>query len=90
MSDKRRTEITVETHKVTIIRRRSRISREWCNVCADEVQMLSTEQAAAFAGLSTRAICRGVEAGQLHFHETGDGRLFICVNSLTTNTNKEE
>lgn len=90
MSDKRRTEITVETHKVTIIRRANRISREWCETCAVEVQMLSTEQAVAFAGLSTRAICRGVEAGQLHFRETGDGRLFICVNSLTTNTNQEE
>jgi hypothetical protein len=44
--------------------------------------MVGPEEAAAFAGLSQRAIFRLIESSQLHFTETPDGALLICVNSL--------
>jgi len=44
--------------------------------------MLGPEEAAAFARLSQRAIFRLIESNQLHFTETPDGILLICVNSL--------
>jgi len=82
---KKRIEITVETDRVLIIRQDSS-HPAWCAACATEVKMLTAEGAAAVAGLSLRDICRQVDAGQLHFSETPDGRLSICLNSLLGET----
>ena len=92
MKQRRRTEITVETRKLTIIRQRSNCAaRAWCDACAAEVELLAPEQAAALAGLATRALYRQIEAGCLHFQELADGRLFICLTSLfTVNDPKEK
>jgi len=46
--------------------------------------MATPEEAAILTGFSLRAICRQVEAGGLHFRETANGQLFICLNSLRT------
>jgi hypothetical protein len=48
--------------------------------------MVGPEEAAAFAGLSQRAIFHMIESSQLHFTETPDGGLLICVNSLLGRT----
>jgi hypothetical protein len=47
--------------------------------------MVTPEEAALLTGASLRAVCRQVEAGQLHFRETAHGQLFICLDSLSTN-----
>jgi len=83
---KRRTEITVETDRVLIIRWDHTSVHTWCALCAEQVKMLTAEGAAAAAGVSLRAICRRVESGQLHFSETPDGQLLICLNSLLDGT----
>ena len=44
--------------------------------------MLLLEEAVAVAGLSSRALHRSVEAGALHFAETPEGFLLLCLNSL--------
>jgi len=81
MKRKRRTEITVETEQVLIIRRTGQPMTAWCQQCGAEVVMITPEEAARGAGASLRAIRRLVEAGQLHFRESANGRLFICLNS---------
>jgi hypothetical protein len=82
MSRKRRTEITVETHRVLVIRHHRRIVRAWCEGCARPVQMVTAEEAAAVAGVTSRTIYRWVEAEQLHFTETPERSLLICLRSL--------
>jgi len=79
---KRRTEITVETDRVLVVRRRSRAVQAWCVSCAGRVQMVTPDEAAVVAGVSVRMICRRVEAEKVHFAETPDGLLLICLNSL--------
>jgi hypothetical protein len=83
---KRRIEITVETERVMLVRRRrgKRLSL-WCAACDAESLMLSADEAAAFAGMSTMAIFRLAEAGRLHWQETGAGSLVVCHNSLLRN-----
>ncbi len=54
----------------------------WCNQCEAKVSMLRVEDASAVAGTTARTICRWVEAGKLHFAETG--LLLICAQSLAT------
>lgn len=83
MKRKRRTEITVETETIVCLRRRSHAALTgWCPQCAVEVKLVTPEEAGLLTGFSLRDICRKVEAGCLHFRETADGRLFICLNSL--------
>ncbi|MGH9843676.1 MAG: hypothetical protein ACREEM_33485 [Blastocatellia bacterium] len=79
----KRTETTIETHQVRIIRRRKPETEAWCDACAAAVRMVAPEPAAALAGVTPRAIYRRIESGQLHFVETPDGALLICTNSLT-------
>jgi hypothetical protein len=45
--------------------------------------MIHPEEAAARAGVGLRAIYRLVEAHKLHFIETPEGLVLICLNSVT-------
>jgi hypothetical protein len=82
MRTKKKTEITVETDQVLIIRQRRSGVRAWCDGCAQPVKLVTAEEAATVAGVSTRTIYRWVEAEKVHFTETPDGSLLICLNSL--------
>ena len=81
MKRTRRRKVTVETERLLIISHYNG-AQGWCEGCSATVKMVGPEEAAAFAGLSQRAIFRLIESSQLHFTETPDGGLFICVNSL--------
>jgi hypothetical protein len=54
----------------------------WCPRCADFVAMLTPEQAAAVAGVSTRHVFRWLEADRLHFVETTGLSPLVCTASL--------
>jgi RNA polymerase sigma factor (sigma-70 family) len=82
MSNKNKTEITIETHRTFIVRRRPNLTQEWCAGCGATVGFASPEDAAQLAGSSAREIYRAVEAGQLHFIEVGDRLLRVCLDSL--------
>ena len=82
MSYKNKTEITIETHRTFIVRRRPNFTYAWCAGCAATVSFASPEDAAQLTGSSAREIYRAVEAGQLHFIEAGDRLLRVCLDSL--------
>jgi hypothetical protein len=44
--------------------------------------MITADEAAAFAGTSLRAVYSAVESGHVHFIETADGFLRVCMESL--------
>jgi len=44
--------------------------------------MLRPDEAAALCATSARAVYRLIENGALHFLETGDGFVLVCLNSL--------
>lgn len=81
MKKRKFTTITVEIERLLVINRcRSLFSL--CPACGDEVRLVTVEQAAVLARLTWREIYRRVEAGTLHFIETNDGQLLICLPSL--------
>jgi len=82
MGRQRKTTITVEQQEILVLRRRRRVTQRWCDACAQQVERLSPEQAVAVVGRSARAIYWQIEAGQLHFSETPEGLVWICLNSL--------
>ena len=82
MKTKRRTEITIETRRVLLIRRPRGSERAWCPECAADLRMITPEEAAILTKVSSRTIFRWVEADRLHFSETPGGLLLICLESL--------
>lgn len=79
----KRTEITVEIERVTIVRKRARNNRRrFCEFCRKDTEMLTTDRAALYAKCSSWAIIGWVRLGWLHFNEDGDGLLLICRSSL--------
>ena len=82
MGKKRRTDITIETERVLVIRRRKGSALAWCQTCAQQVPMIKVDEAAALSQVSSRTVFRLVELGKVHFAETPEGLLLICLNSL--------
>ena len=89
MSKKTRTEISIETDQVVVIRHRH-IARQWCVVCATQTQMITAEAAAALTSASRRHIYRLAEQARLHIRETADGVLWVCLNSLLNQPNQSK
>lgn len=82
MRTKKRTEIAIETERVVVIRRRRSLVQAWCQLCGRQVVMVTVDEAARIAFVSERTIYRWVENEKLHFAETADGGLLICLNSI--------
>ena len=79
---KKKTEIIVERDQVLVIRNLGARDPERCSECAERARMVTVDEAAAITQVSARTIYRRVEGGRLHFRETADSQLFICLNSL--------
>ncbi|HYW70932.1 MAG TPA: hypothetical protein VE961_07860 [Pyrinomonadaceae bacterium] len=77
-------EITVETERLLVIRRRYRAVEEWCEECDRLALMIRPDQAAAVTGRTLRMIFTEIESGQLHFREYPDGSVLLCLNTLLT------
>jgi hypothetical protein len=45
-------------------------------------KMVTVDEAAAIAGVTSRTMFRWTDAEKLHFSETAEGVLMICFNSL--------
>jgi hypothetical protein len=78
MAVHKRTEITIETDRVLIIRRR-RILRAWCPECGHEVEMVDPREAEAITavrGLPLR------DCAQWHVAQSQEGTGLICLDSL--------
>ena len=83
MSGRRRTVTTIETREVLFVRRLVPETPALpCAECADAAGMLTPQEAARRAGVTQRTIYRWVEDGLVHFAETADGRLFVCLAPL--------
>ena len=79
---KRRIEVTLESQRVILTRRRAVTVRAYCAACCGQVEMITPGEAAARAGVPASLIYRWLEAEQLHFMERADGVPLICSNSL--------
>ena len=77
---KRRLEVVVETKRRFTLRKSDASPTTLCGQCSGP--LLRVGEATAVTGLSSRAIHRLVEAGEVHFEETPAGALLICPNSF--------
>lgn len=87
MKTKRRMEITMETHEITIVRFGQRPTTTiFCEVCQADIPHLSVTQASAVLSLSKAEISRLIENKQIHLTENADGDEQLCGNSLSALT----
>ncbi len=79
----KRTEVTIELEEIVLVTSGfARSGTAWCVGCANEVLMVTPAQAAVIARVSVRDINRRVEAGEVHFLETTEGSLLVCMSLL--------
>ena len=84
MAKRRKTEKTVEIHEVYVIRQTSGSLPALCAQCsAGDAIMVVPEQASVISAVPVRTIYRWVETGMIHYKETPDGSLVVCVKSLS-------
>ena len=82
MGKKRWNEKKLEIHELLIIRGASG-SLPLCDECSmRDAILLSPERAATVTGISERLIYQWVEAGAIHYKETPNGKLRVCINTL--------
>jgi hypothetical protein len=80
---KKTTTVTIESRERTTIRRSQPGFVARCERCDAEVLMVTVAEAAALSRTDVRAIFRSVEAGTVHFVESGNGGLLVCLDSVT-------
>ena len=80
----KRTEITIETHSITIIRTRGKTALAFCECCQTNVSVFAPEQIAAILRLTLAEVCRRVETDELHLIENRRGVALICGGSLNS------
>ena len=81
---KSRTEITIETRRLLVVRRGRRsagLLEDWCARCGKEAMMLFLDKA-ALDGVSGDRTFRHLDEKRVHVTTSADGILFICIYSL--------
>ena len=82
MKKRRRTRTTVEVREVVVIRGSRKRNRIFCAECSGAAALLTVEEAVKISAISSRAIFRLIEEGEVHFAETVDGLTLICPATL--------
>jgi len=77
----RRAEITVEDHRVLVVRR-LRSMRAWCPRCGAEADMVRPEEALALAHASQAQLADIALDHHWHAIQDHDGRLLVCLESV--------
>ena len=78
MKIKRKTEVTIQTERYLIVRKRKPDFFVACAECG--ATLSSPEEAALFLGKRTREIYREIENGTLYFTELVSGELLVCYH----------
>jgi hypothetical protein len=83
----KRTEITIETEDVLILRGKvsatsPAASRRGCARCGAQAEMLTPESAARMYSADARAVFLLIVVGIVHFEETPEGSMLVCLPSL--------
>jgi hypothetical protein len=74
--------VTTEKRRVVIINRSYLSPHKTCDCCPEPSGMITPDETAALCNVSTRTVYRWIETGTVHFSETADGMLLICLSSL--------
>jgi hypothetical protein len=77
----RRTQITIETHSLVVLRRR-RLIRFWCSECGAETEFVPVENLDQLLDSGADKANSRSGKGTLHLGKAPDGSVVVCVKSL--------
>lgn len=76
--------IVVRTTRRVVVRRKEDSDEDYvCGQC--ESEMISTNACVNFIGIGSRIIFRLIESGKIHFIETENKEVYVCVASIKQN-----
>jgi len=78
----RKREIILERTRSVTIRFGDESGEIFCPVCEELIRFITVDQAATISEMTAREIFRLVEDERIHFQETKQGRLLVCLASL--------
>jgi|HubBroStandDraft_5_1064220.scaffolds.fasta_scaffold116747_2 hypothetical protein len=78
---KKTTRVTIETERVLILRCGSP-GRIWCEQCAAETETVTLTALGNLAPEETEKIQQWLDKGELHWSQSPQGSVRICVRSL--------
>ena len=79
---KRKVQLTIETHELLVIKRTTALAQDRCGECGGQIPLIKQEEAAVVAGVNSQTIDAWVEARCVHFMDTAEEGLRICLDSL--------
>jgi hypothetical protein len=80
----RTTEITIETDRVVVVRRRRSV-RGWCRQCCCEVELVPLKDAAMISGLAAELLVERGAPPDWHVVGPLGGAVHVCLPSLVKN-----
>jgi len=86
---RRRIETFVETHERITVYQPGLANSQLCSECFSETRMVAPDLAAVVCRISTRAIYSLAEKEKIHFVETAEGLLLVCLPSLFVATEND-
>lgn len=75
-------EIFIETHEISIIKRKSVFVRAYCELCQREVSLFPPAKAAFLTCHKTEEIYSLMDANKIHYRYFNEGKPFVCLTSL--------
>jgi hypothetical protein len=82
MKAKKANEVATEKRRVVIINRSYVSPPKTCDRCTAPSGMITPDETAALCNVSTRTVYRWLETSAVHFSETAEGLVLICLSSL--------
>lgn len=80
----------METEKTLRVLMSSHRTKAFCPFCETETLFVPTDVAAALIHESPRLIYRRIENSEVHFHETEENKVLVCVASLFSENEKQD
>jgi hypothetical protein len=81
----KRTEILIEFEELIMVNHGGGAIQSLCTDCHSDTWFVSPAQASLLTKVTVRTINRWVESGAVHFVETANGLLLVCVESVNAN-----
>lgn len=75
-------EVLIETHEISIIKRKSFFVRAFCEDCGREVSLLPPAKAAFLTCQETEKVYSLMDSNKVHYQYFKGGKPFVCLTSL--------
>ena len=90
MSNKTRTQITIQTRQTIVVRPLRDSFPAWCEQCLDVVLSLTPESTISLLQIPIETLYELLDCGKLHAVEISASSPLICCNSLSTGSTQKQ